>query len=265
MFPFKGYYTLPLDPSLKLWFEADKVNNVNTALPSNGANISSWYDISGLGAIPTKSTAANQPVFTTNVANGNPAITFNSDGGGANGDSVTTNTSSILSSLDMSTVADGFTVFVCAQIDNLTPPSTSSGCLFFIQGSSPNSNEQVQVSQTSSGQINSSTVTSAGVQRSGTAGNAVVNTPFINSFWWDKANTTIAAQFNSNSIVTISSAVSGLNANPTLLAIGQQKASQPTRQFDGKIFCILLYSRYLSSEERTIVKQYLGTKYGVSV
>lgn len=265
MFPFKGYYKLPLDPSLKLWFEADKVGNVNSTLPSNGTNISTWYDISGLGAIPSNSTAANQPVFNTNVANGNPAITFNSDGGGTNGDSVITNNSSILSSIDMSTTADGFTVFVCAQIDNLTPPSTSSGCMFFIQWSSPSSNEQIQISQTSSGQINSSIVTSGSIQMVGSAGNAVVNTPFINSFWWDKTNTTIAAQFNSNSISTISSSVSGINATPTLLAIGQQKVSQPTRQFDGKIFCILLYSRYLSSEERTIVKQYLGTKYGVSV
>lgn len=261
----RGYRRVPLDPDLVGWFEADKVNNINTALPANGGAVANWFDISGKGSIPAQGTTLNQPSFSTNVANGNPAVTFNSDAGGANGDSLKTSDSTYLSNLNLANAATGFTIFVCAQIDNLTPPSGGSGTMLFMQGSSVNTNEQYQVSQTSGGQINNTIISLAGVQRSAVSGAASINTPFINSFWWDKANTTIAAQFNSNSVVTGSNTVTGVNGSPTLFAIGQQKNSQPTRQFDGKIFAILIYSRFLSSTERQYVKQYLGSKYGVTV
>lgn len=261
----KEYCQVPLDPNLVGWFEADKINNVNTALPSNGGAVVNWFDISGRGSIPTQGTAANQPSFSTNVANGNPAVTFNSDAGGANGDSLTSNNATYLSNLNLANAATGFTIFVCAQIDNANPPSGVSGALIFMQGSSINTNEQFQIIQISSGQISNSVINLSGIQRNVTSGNATANVPFINSFWWDKANTTIAGQFNSNSVVTGSNSVTGINGSPTLFAIGQQKAGQPTRQFDGKIFAILIYSRFLSSTERQYVKQYLGSKYGVTV
>jgi hypothetical protein len=261
----RGYCQVPLDPNLVGWFEADKINNVNTALPSNGGAVANWFDISGKGSIITQGTAANQPSFSTNVVNGKPAVTFNSNAGGANGDSLTSNNATYLSNLNLANAATGFTIFVCAQIDALTPPSTQSGCILFMQGSSPSSNEIYQISQTSTGAITNSVSTSSAIQRIVTSGNAVVNTPFINSFWWDKANSSIAGQFNSNTIVAGSGSVPALNTGPILFAIGQQKAGQPTRQFDGKIFAILIYSRFLSSTERQYVKQYLGSKYGVTV
>lgn len=265
MLRIKGYKQVPLDPKLVGWFEADKVNNVNTALPANAAAITNWFDISGRGAIPTQTTVANKPTFNTNVANGNPAITFNSNAGGANSDSLTTNNAAFLAGLDLSQAIDGFTIFVCAQIDALTPPSGSSGTMVFLQGSSPSTNDIFQINQVASGAINNSVTTSASFSRNSVSGNAAVNTPFINSFWWDKASVAIRSQFNSNTIVGGSGSVPALNSGPTLFAIGQQKVAQPTRQFDGKIFAILIYARLLSSTERQYVKQYLGSKYGVSV
>lgn len=265
MIKIKNYRQTPLDPKLVGWFEADKVNNIDTALPANAAALTNWFDICGKGSIPTQSSVTNKPTFSTNVANGNPAVTFNSSGGTVNAQSFSTNNAAYLANLDLSNVADGFTIFVCAQIVALTPPSTQAGCILFMQGSSPSSNEIYQITQSTSGAITNSVTTSSAVQRTTTSGNAVVNTPFINSFWWDKANSSIASQFNSNPIVAGSTSVAALNASPTLFAIGQQKAGQTIRNFDGKIFAILIYSRFLSSTERQYVKQYLGSKYGVTV
>lgn len=265
MLRIKGYKQVPLDPKLVGWFESDKVNNVNTALPANAAAITNWFDICGKGSIPTQTAVTNKPTFSTNVANGKPAVTFTSNGGSITAQSLRTSDAAALSNLDLSQAVDGFTIFVCAQIAALTPPSGQAGCILFMQGSSPSTNEIYQISQATSGAISNSVTTSASFSRTSTSGNAVVNTPFINSFWWDKANSAIRSQFNSNASVGGSGSVPGLNASPTSFAIGQQKNGILTRNFDGKIFAILIYARLLSSDESQYVKQYLGSKYGVTV
>lgn len=58
--------------NLKLWLSA----GAGTSTTTNGATISSWNDLSGWGYHVTQATTANQPIYTTNSLNGQPAITF---------------------------------------------------------------------------------------------------------------------------------------------------------------------------------------------
>jgi len=238
--------------------------NINTQ-PANGSLMSSGVDISGSRISVIQATSSNQPTFETNVSGGQPAIVFNSDAGGINADSLKTTVAGFLNILNLANGSTGFTIFVCAQIAALTPPSTQVGCILFMQGSSPSTNEVYQIAQGSLGSITCSSVNSAAVQSSAVAGNAVPNVPFITSFWWDKSAATIYSQFNSNTVVTGSNAgaVSALNATPTLFAIGQQKNATPNRQFDGKIFEILIYKRLLTTDQRLEVRQSLTSRFGL--
>jgi len=239
----------------------------NDTQPANGSNISTWNDISGGQVAAIQATVANQPVFNTNVSGGASGITFNSDGGGANGDSLKTTVAAYLSRLNLANGSTGFTIYICAKIVALTPPSTQSGCMLFMQGSSVSTSEVYQITQATSGAINCSIIDSTVTQRTITAGNAVANTPFITSFWWDKSAATVYAQFNSNSVVTGPGAgtISAINSGPTLFAIGQQKNGFPTRQFDGTIFEILLYSSVHSTQQRLEITRDLSNRFGVSL
>jgi hypothetical protein len=247
-------------------FQLNSTNPFNTnTQPANNSLMSSAVDISGSRISVIQATSSNQPTFETNVSGDQPAIVFNSDAGGVNGDSLKTSVAGFLNTLNLANGSTGFTIFVCARIAALTPPATQSGCMLFMQGSSPSSNEVYQITQSTSGAINCSITNSAGTQSSMTAGNATINTPFITSFWWDKSAATIYSQFNSASIVTGPNAgtISALNTAPTLFAIGQQKNSSPNRHFDGKIFEILIYKRLLTTDQRLEVRQSLTRRFGL--
>jgi hypothetical protein len=265
----KGFYqtiAVNIVPGLVGRFISSNPNN-DGKQPVNASNIATWVDVSGGKVSPTQGTAVNQPVFNTNVSGGQPGITFNSDAGGANGDSLKTTVSTYLSRLNLANGSTGFTIYICAKIVALTPPSTQSGCMLFMQGSSPSINEIYQISHYPSGGINCSVIGSNSVQSSMIAGYATANTPFITSFWWDKSAATIYSQFNSNSIVTGPNAgtLAALNTGPTLFAIGQQKNSFPNRQFDGTIFEILIYNVLHTAKQRLDITRYLGNQFGVSI
>ncbi len=59
--------------NLQQWYKADA-----TGL-SEGNAVSSWADLSGGGPSASQGTAANQPVFRTNILNGKPVIRYGSD------------------------------------------------------------------------------------------------------------------------------------------------------------------------------------------
>lgn len=247
-------------------FVAGNPNN-DGIQPANGSNLATWVDVSGGKITTTQDTVINQPVFNTNVSGGKSGITFSSDAGGANGDSLKTTVSTSLSRLNLANATTGFTIYVCARIAALTPPSGGTGVLLFMQGSSATSNAIYEVTQADSGAINNTVNDSSANQRQLTAGNAVAGVPFINTFWWDKSAATIYGQFNSNAIVTGAGAgtISALNTTPTLFAIGQQKNSQPTRQFDGTIFEILIYNTLHTTQQRLDITRYLSNQFGVSL
>lgn len=257
---------LPLTiPGCVLYVAAD--NPKNAALPANSSALDSWVDLSGRKDTATQATGSRQPTLIYNVAGGKPGIFFDSNAGASAGDSFRSTTSTILNALNLGTSPTGFNISICAQITASTPPSTSSGTLLFQQGSSSSSNEIYQVAHGTSGTIRDSVVDSSGNQQSLIAGTATPGTPFINTFWWDKAAGTIYGQFNNNTAVTGPGAgtITALNTTPTLFSIGQQKDSQPTRQFDGYIFEIVVHNLLLSSTDRESIKRWQAARWGVSI
>lgn len=61
----------PMDiPGLRLWLKADSL------VLNNNDPVSTWADSSGNGNDATQATGINQPLYITNVVNGNPIVRF---------------------------------------------------------------------------------------------------------------------------------------------------------------------------------------------
>lgn len=264
----KGYYRLPLDPKLIGWFDASRLLGNNVALPANGSPLSIWYDLSGYYDNPIQSTVANQGEFRTNIANGLPGCHFSSSSGSAaNGDWVRRATGSILGTGPYA--ANAFTIFVAAQIDNLTPASGNIGCFVFNQGSVAGSNQQYQFHQVASGGIVcESQDTSGGVRTCSGLGNVAINTPFVTSFYTNSvAYGTVdglKARLDTNAEVSCNSSFSGVSGGSGAngFNIGKQKDGQGNRQFDGYVFEVLVYATELTANQRLKIQQYLASKWG---
>jgi len=55
----------------KLWLRADTITGLN-----DGQALTTWLDESGLGNNATQATAANKPLYKTNIQNGRPVVRF---------------------------------------------------------------------------------------------------------------------------------------------------------------------------------------------
>ena len=65
-----------VNSNLFLWLKA----NAGTSTTTNGQPVSSWADQSGNGNNATQGNAAVQPIYQTNVINGQPTLSFNGTG-----------------------------------------------------------------------------------------------------------------------------------------------------------------------------------------
>lgn len=92
-----------------LWLKA----NAGTSTTINGAAVSSWNDVSGNANHVSQTTAVQQPVYTTNVMNGFPAILFDNNNTAGQNDYLT---GVDASSLDNTT---GFTIFTVTRMTSL--------------------------------------------------------------------------------------------------------------------------------------------------
>ena len=85
-YEFQGRPILPEIPTL--WLAADDADGANSGTLANSDALAAWRDKSGAARDYSQATAANQPLFKTNIQNGLPGILF--DGTNDQLDSVAT-------------------------------------------------------------------------------------------------------------------------------------------------------------------------------
>ena len=257
-----AYKQLPLKPSLVGWFAADKVNNINTALPADAATLTDWFGICGRGAIPKQTTEVNKPTFITNVANGLPGVHFKSRPS-TDGDWLRCSPN-FLNPYS----AGVFSIFIAAQIDALTPDSGNYGTLIFNSGSVAGTNQQYQIAQFNTGILQCSSQASNGAVVNCLPGNVAANTPFVVSYYTNSADYGTAAglkaRLNTSSPVNADGAFSGVcqGTGNDGFNLGGQKTGQTTRRFDGYLFEVLIYAAEFSDLERLEIQQYLSNRWG---
>lgn len=249
----RGYYQTPLDPSLFLWLAADKLNNVNTSLPANNSSIATWYDISGNGGLATQSSVSDQPVFKTNIANGQPGALFSQ---GSPSDILTVLNATYLNP------TTAVTCFAVAQTTTLTPAGDSGIAGIFrkrvTSGVAPYALGQ------QNGNLYFIGTESNGASVTVTTPVPAINTPFVLEGYFDAAG---SVSVKVNNVAAVTSALSGTikTTFQSDLAVGQDNQFFTSRGWNGYIFEVLLYSKFLPSNQRLAIRQYLGSKYGITV
>lgn len=232
-----------------LWLKAD----AGTSTVTSGAAVSSWIDQSGNGNTVSQATANQQPLYTTNLINGFPAIQF---------DNVTT-TNDKMTGADSPTLDNtaGYTFFTISRQQNLdgaarvilskrTTVSVDQSFMLFYYSSNK---FHIDV-QTTNDRFNSNAVFAN-------------NTNYLIDLVYD--GTLAAASrcklYKSGTLdITATETSSSVPDNASPLIIGSTDAADP-RPFGGYIAEVLVYRTALNKASRIIVDNYLSAKYNVAL
>lgn len=213
---------------LVAWFAADRIVGL-----SDGAAVSTWSDISGFGHDLAQATGSQQPLYKTSILNGHPVVRFDST------DYMKTATF---------TLAQPYTVFiVCCPSDVTTAGnhiladgnSIDTGMMFFNVAAPGSAALDLYAGGTVvSGQM-------------ATVGEYLVFEAIFNG---------ASSIANKNGTGTTGDAGTATPSGLTLCA-----RADGFTPLTGDVAEVLIYNSGLSSGNRSTLRSYLGSKYGISV
>ena len=212
-----------------MWLRADAIQGL-----SDGANVSTWKDMTQYGNDATQGVAANQPTWKNNVINGYPTIRFNGSTSYLNGQSV------------FPTMSD-YTLFAVIK----TSTSCTTSCVML---GSPYDKYAFYVY-----------ANALRLNQNGSGSTASTNPIFMNTPYLVEAiyvNASLLATYYINGVS------SGTTNPPAAIPSGtganiQIGADLTNYFFSGDIAEILLYGSALSSQDRSLIESYLNSKYGI--
>jgi hypothetical protein len=231
---------VPQINGLFAWYEASTKNSFLESQASNGAQITTWYDIGSSPTVPapntlTKTPAAANVTYVDEGINKVPSILFD---GSSSSSKIT-----LLSFYQGSSAQN--TIFLVFNPNSLTSRAT----LF----------DSISTGNTASIGIQSNALTiNAGNLLSGSAKIETNNSYIVAAYF----NGTISKIYMNDSETAIASGNSGSNAL-TGLTIGATKSG--TEMFTGMISEVIIYDRILAIQERRDVFRYLADKYKITV
>lgn len=232
-----------------LWLKAD----AGTSSTTNGSPISSWQDQSGNGINVTQTVAVQQPSYTANVINGNPAIRFDNNS--------TTNDKLIAPDSPKLDNTSGYTFFTVVRpeaIDNEARSIISkrvnvgvdqSFMLFFF------SNRRLYLDlQTNNDRFNTTT-------------QYTTNTNYILGAHYDGslALNSRAKIYSGETLEITARETNTLipdNNSPFIVGSTHETDNRP---FGGYIAEIITYTVALNTAQRVIVNNYLSAKYDINI
>jgi len=231
---------VPTDISgLVLWLKADEmVADGNAA--ADGDAVATWTDHSGTSNNATQSTAANKPIYKTNIVNGKPVIRCNADSGTAqymltaNNDPTNPSTRIVVAKNTSSVAGYGYR---CAlDVDPTTqsmlvtnPATTGSGTWRAYAGAYLNS-----------------TVDAATTFKIAAAG--------LNG---------ASSYIRVNGAVT--SGNTGAQEATGKTSIGGSSSGDTQNSWTGDIAEVLIYNSQLTAGDAARVESYLAAKYGITL
>jgi hypothetical protein len=226
--------------TMPMWLDASSLN-----LASNAA-VSSWSDRSGNGNNAVQNTSTWRPRYIINALNGRPLLRFD----GAN-DFLQTGA---ISGLNTNTQS----IIMVAKNNN-----NNTGFFYraaYTSGAGSNSNQMIGTYyQPSSNNIITHTRDAAGNFRSATLGSGG-QYAIMETVW----NVTTLTSYRNGSV---SGTISGANAIPTghtMSRIGANSAGQ-NYFLGGDIAEVIVYSTAINTTQRTLIDNYLSSKYNLSV
>ena len=207
---------------LKAWWKADSLGL------TDGTAVSSWGDSSASGIALTQATSANQPIFKTNIINGQPVVRFD----GSNDR------------------------LRAASTLGLSQPNT----IFIVVGNWNSSTAGNLVDVATGDGARQLVAYDTGVALGFYAGTGFVSdAPATHPGY-----ICISALFNGASSTINVNGTQVLTGNPGSNGLGQPTiGSDGGNAFGGDIAEIIVFNRALTALERAHVENYLGNKYGI--
>ncbi|MFN8445016.1 MAG: LamG-like jellyroll fold domain-containing protein [Caldilineaceae bacterium] len=256
------------ESELAWWLRSDQVS------AANGANVTSWPDLSGYGKDAQQSNAAIQPSFTTNALNGQPVVHFD-DG-----------TPERMSMSDHAAlVSDRQTIFVVGQHQLFDTDLLLSSSYAYTVPASFAALKQRSVASFVPPEVMSLAATSAGplIELSSNGVNDIaqvrdssdnwqsVTTPANNSYHlqvlrWGADDS--LRYYRDGALV---GTATGANLQPTLhqstvLGASSSATTPPAAEhLDGNLAEVIIFNRDLNSAERVLVENYLSARYNLPI
>lgn len=230
-------------PGLALWLDASDTASMFDAttggsVVTNGGAVARWQDKSGNGRNATQGTANNRPTFNTNKQNGLPSLTF--DG---------TNDSLATASFAHS---QPLTVFV---LQRLTSTTTQP---FYSRIIEHGDNNGFAIICADSGVPNRA-VSVQYASSSFTRGPAPVTSPTLLEMYVD-SSATRNVYLNINGVDQIATTRTGTPTTTGVLTISNYTGGG-NYYMPQEMYEIVYYNRFLSSNERTLIRNYLNRKW----
>ncbi|MGB0391903.1 MAG: hypothetical protein ACPGD5_10045, partial [Salibacteraceae bacterium] len=224
---------------LVMWLDAS-----NLAL-SNGAEVTSWLDVSGYGN-NALSVSGNRPQYNSSWTNGMPAVQF-----------VSTNDDYLSVANSASTQFDHHTIYVVADYSN----SSDNWTAFVMKESNYSWKDGWGIARNNFNQELISFVDDYEVYDIITSQN--YNTPFMATQFKNANNLRLfMGGVNVQSVANTGFSNSSL---PMRIGAAQAASAGSVRQFlDGNIAEIIIFNDNLKSSERILVNNYLSSKYGIT-
>jgi hypothetical protein len=230
----------------KIWYDAYQQNL------TNGAQVASVTDFSGNGNHATQSVSSQRPTFATNQSAGMPAFLFN----GAQSQFVQTGS---ISALNTNTIS---WYIITKSANNYLGIAMRSA--YSSGAGSASSTLWGSYMNNVSGQFISHTRNSAGTMAGSVNGYTSNYNVLCNI--WDGSTSQLNSYFNGSA----AGSFSGANSNPTghihtRLGSNSGGSSSGGVFYKGHIAEVAVYTTALNITQRTILDNYFGNKYGISI
>lgn len=234
-----------------LWYKGD------AGITLNGSNVSAWANKAGTGSIynAVQATGGSQPARGTVAVNGIYGVTFSS----GKDFSIEPTTLALLNA------ATGVTIFAVVK----SATGLQQNIFGLAQGNASSDSLRAGIYITSSNTIRFDGSRTDSVSfPSGVEGGTHTTALEVLHVTWNLATQTVAVYRNGTEVAlntNYSTAGSTFDAtNPSSACIGQYIFFHGD-PLAGDLFEILLWERALTTQEQTLIKDYLALKYGVTL
>lgn len=222
--------------SVEMWFDANQLGL------SDGQDVSSWTDFSGNSNHASQSNSSKRPTFNTNQVNGKPSVNFES----TNRDYLVTGAEA---GLDVNTQ----TTFIISE-------GSAASHTGFLLGNNYTTSVQYNGVYRQGNNLRSFTRNSSKSVKSVTVSNLAAYNILESN--WDGASLSI---YRNESVLGSVLGADGLPSGHSATFLGADPSNPGRYNFNGRIAEIIYYSSNLNSAERTIVLNYLSSKYSISI
>lgn len=237
--------------NLRWWLKANTgVLNPSSGAATDGQAVMQWNDQSTIANNASQATAANRPVFRTNIINGNPVLRFSGDQfvDAASTPGITTSNS--------------FYFFLVFKPSSFTAGATGDGSGSYIIDRTLANNPLTSFKIVNTDKYHFQKRNNSGGVTGPISTIAATTTSFVIADYFRNFNTALGLGLNGGNPVTSGDDAGDLTADP--IRIGRHSTTS-NGGLTGDLAEVIVYNTNLTATQRQQVQSYLSIKYGITM